>query len=302
MKIVTFGPRGDECPGAIRADGTIVSVTALLAASGRTPLAMNALIGSLDLLLPDLQEHLEDADLPVVNTHEVRIGPPVPDPEKIIVVGGNYQSYVDELYAVTGGVAPETPILVLKPSNTVIGYDDPLVRPLETEKLDYETELAIIIGRSGHRIPASKAMEHVAGYAIANDVTARDVMMGEVEKSPLYMQLTRGKGFPTFLPLGPWLVSRDEVSSPNDLDIRCWINGELRQSASTSDMILDVPGVIETVSSTMHLSPGDVVLTGTPAGVGATMDPPLFLEPGDVIEMEIGGLGRLRTHVVAEEV
>jgi 2-keto-4-pentenoate hydratase/2-oxohepta-3-ene-1,7-dioic acid hydratase in catechol pathway len=296
MRLVSFGPMGAEQPGVLADDENIVPLAAILQTLGLPTLSMNAFLG----LLPYLQDEVAQAVGAVrvrVSLDQVRLGPPVTKPEKVVVVGGNYQSHVDEASRVTGGRAPNTPILVFKPSNTVIGCKDPLIRPRETEQLDYETELCVVIGRGGHRIPRDEALAHVAGYTIANDVTARDVLMGEVEVSPLYMQLTRGKGFPTFTPLGPWMLTRDEVPDPQDLRIECWVNGQRRQDGSTSDMIITVAEIIEDCSHAMVLSPGDVILTGTPSGVGGLMNPPQYLRDGDLVKMAISGLGTMETPI-----
>jgi 2-keto-4-pentenoate hydratase/2-oxohepta-3-ene-1,7-dioic acid hydratase in catechol pathway len=296
MRLVSFGPVGAEQPGILADDENIVPLAATLQVLGLPKLNMNAFLG----LLPYLQDDVAKV-VGMIRSRtpidQVRLGPPVPHPEKVVVVGGNYQSHVEEASSVTGGRAPKVPILVFKPSNTVIGCHDPLVRPQETEQLDYETELCVVIGRGGHRIPRGDALAHVAGYTIANDVTARDVLMGEVEVSPLYMQLTRGKGFPTFTPLGPWILTRDEVPDPQDLRIECWVNGERRQDGSTSDMIITVAEIIENCSHAMVLSPGDVILTGTPSGVGGLMKPPRYLHDGDVVKMAISGLGTMETPI-----
>ncbi|WP_162794934.1 fumarylacetoacetate hydrolase family protein [Nonomuraea lactucae] len=298
MKLVSFGPQRAERPGVL-VDDTVVPLGPLLVRRGFTDLDTNAVLA----LLPFLQEEIEKASadaaerIPVAG---VRLGPPVPRPEKVIVAGGNYQSHVDEAAGRKNAPSPSEPLVVFKPSNTVIGPGDALVRSAETEQLDYETELAVVIGRGGYRIPRGRAYDHVAGYMISNDVTARDLAFKDVHLHPMFAQLTRAKGIPTGCPTGPWLVTRDEIPDPHDLRIRCWVNGELRQDGRTSEMIVDVPGLIESISKVVELSPGDVILTGTTTGCGAFQDPPSYLFGGDRLRMEITGLGVLETPIVDE--
>ncbi len=301
MRLVSYGPRRAEAPGVLLDDDTILPLAPLLAEVGVVGGDMNAVLGMLDALRPAIDRAIA-ADGPRVPRAGTRLGPPVPRPENVIVAGGNYLSHVREAAHVTGGDGqpPSLPLLVLKPSRSVIGPTDPLVRPRESQQLDYETELGVVIGRGGARIRREDAMEHVGGYMIVNDVTARDVAMGEVHVSPLFMQLTRGKGFPTFCPCGPFIATRDEIPDPHALRIRCWVNGELRQDDTTADMIVDVPGLVATCSDAMELTPGDIILTGTPAGCGGLMDPPRFLWAGDVVTMEIEGLGRMDTPIADE--
>jgi 2-keto-4-pentenoate hydratase/2-oxohepta-3-ene-1,7-dioic acid hydratase in catechol pathway len=296
MRLVSFGPVGAEAPGVLLDGERIVPLSPALVAAGYPPLDMNSFLALYPLIAADLEKHVLSAPHTIA-VEDVRLGPPITSPQKVIVVGGNYQSHLEEA---TAGVAPSVPVIVYKPSNTVIGPNDPLVRPPETEQLDYETELVVVIGRGGHRISRERAYDHVAGYMVGNDATARDVFIGELQVSPIFTQFARGKGFPTFSGFGPWLATPDEIADPHNLSIRCWVNGDLRQDGSTSQMILDVPSLVESVSSTVRLSPGDVLFTGTPAGVGMKMDPPQYLKPGDVVEMEITGLGRMRTPVVDE--
>jgi 2-keto-4-pentenoate hydratase/2-oxohepta-3-ene-1,7-dioic acid hydratase in catechol pathway len=182
----------------------------------------------------------------------------------------------------------------------VCGPHDPIIRPRETDQLDYEVELGVVIGRGGRRIEGDEAFDHVAGYVLAIDVTARDVALGAMGSSPMLLQITRGKGFPTFCPLGPWLLTADEIRHGEPLSLKLWVNGELRQDATTSEMLVDVPGVIASVSATMDLLPGDLILTGTPPGCGFDLDPPSYLEVGDRVRATITGLGETDQLVCAE--
>jgi 2-keto-4-pentenoate hydratase/2-oxohepta-3-ene-1,7-dioic acid hydratase in catechol pathway len=298
---VSYGAHQAERPGVLVDDATILPLDPLLAELGLHGADMNPILG----LLPQLRQEIEAAidstnGDGTIARDTVRLGPPVPHPQKIIVIGGNYLSHVQEASAVTNGIAPTMPILILKPSNNVVGPHDPIVRPRGTTTLDYEAELTVVIGRGGRHIPKERALEHIAGYMNGDDAGDRQSMMGEGHIVPLYFQPTRGKAFDTFCPTGPWITTADEVPDPNDLSLKCWVNDELRQDGSTSDMIFDVPTLIELVSDVMTLCPGDIMLTGTPAGCGGLMKPPKFLQPGDILRQEIAGMGVMENPIVDE--
>ncbi len=297
MKIVAFGPERAERPGVFVPGTGIAPLDPLLRSLGFTALDTNAVLALLDHLQPAIEEALAAGRVRWLDESTTRLGPPVPFPEKVLVAGGNYQSHVDEAAGRTGAPSPSEPIIILKPSNTVIGPHDALVRPAQSQQLDYETEIGVVIGRGGRHIPAGRAYDHVAGYLIANDVTARDLAFKDVHISPLFSQMTRAKGIPTGAPLGPWLVTKDEVPDPHRLQLRCWVNGELRQDGSSEEMIVDIPHLIEDFSKVIELSPGDVIMTGTTTGCGAFQDPPVFLHQGDVVRMEITGLGVMETPI-----
>ncbi|MDQ0772800.1 2-keto-4-pentenoate hydratase/2-oxohepta-3-ene-1,7-dioic acid hydratase in catechol pathway [Streptomyces aurantiacus] len=297
MKIVGFGPPRSEQPGVLLDDEQqILPLAPVLTRAGLPTLDTNTVLAFLPYLQPIIETAMKDPHHTVA-VGSTRLGPPVPRPEKIIVAGGNYQSHVDEASGRKNAPSPSEPLLVLKPSNTVIGPHDTLVRPPQTQQLDYETEIAVVIGHGGHRIAQEDAYEHVAGYMIGNDVTARDMAFKDIGLSPLYAQLTRAKGIPTGAPFGPWLATKDEIPDPHDLRLRCWVNGELRQDGSSSEMIVDIPGLISDISKVMEFSPGDIIYTGTTTGCGAFQDPPSFLFAGDVVRMEITGLGVMETPV-----
>lgn len=300
MKIVSFGPRRAERPGVHVPGRGIVPLDPLLRGLGLTAMDTNTILGLLDHLQPLIEEVIAAGRFDVLDPAHVRLGPPVPFPDKVIVAGGNYQSHVDEAAGHANAPSPSEPIIIFKPSNTVIGPHDALIRPRQTAQLDYETEIGVVIGRGGRYIAAEQAYEHVAGYLIANDVTARDLAFRDVHISPLFAQMTRAKGIPTGAPLGPWLVTRDEIPDPHVLTLRCWVNDELRQEGSSSEMIVDIPHLIEDLSKVIELSPGDVIMTGTTTGCGAFQDPPVFLQAGDVVRMEISGLGVMRTPIEDE--
>ena len=299
MKLVSFGPVRGERPGVLVPGRGIAPLDPLLRSLGLTSLDTNTVLALLDVLQPRIEAAL-DGRVEWVDETTTRLGPPVPFAEKVIVAGGNYQSHVDEAAGRKNAPSPSEPIIIFKPSNTVIGPRDPLIRPAQSNQLDYETEIAVVIGRGGRNIPVERAYEHVAGYCIANDVTARDLAFKDVHISPMFAQMTRAKGIPTGAPLGPWIATKDEVPDPHTLDLRCWVNGELRQEGNSKEMIVDIPHLIEDFSKVMELSPGDVIMTGTTTGCGAFQSPPRFLTVGDVVRMEITGLGVMETPVMDE--
>ena len=228
----------------------------------------------------------------------LRVLAPIPLPKRnVFCVGKNYHAHAKEFAqsgfdssAATGELAPPYPVVFTKAPSSVVGPNDDVLAFADlTEQLDYEAELGVIIGKGGRGISKEDALSHVWGYTIINDVTARDLQQK-------HRQWFIGKSLDTFCPMGPWIVTADEVESGN-LAVRCWINDELRQDANTSDLIFDIPTVIATLSAGMTLLPGDVIATGTPAGVGIGFKPPKFLKSGDVMKIAIEGLGELVNRV-----
>jgi 2,4-didehydro-3-deoxy-L-rhamnonate hydrolase len=235
----------------------------------------------------NLLDHLRGAPLaegaPVVAA-DLTFTAPVPRPGKIVCVGLNYRDHAAE----TGKPVPTEPVLFAKFANSVVGDGAIVPIPAATAEADWEAELAVVIGRTATRVRADDALDHVAGYACANDLSARDLQRSGG-------QWTRGKAIDGFLPLGPWLVTADEVPDPQALAIRCTLNGDVVQDSSTSQMVFGVAELVETITATMTLEPGDLIVTGTPPGVGMAMTPPRFLAAGDVLAVEIEGLGVLTT-------
>jgi 2-keto-4-pentenoate hydratase/2-oxohepta-3-ene-1,7-dioic acid hydratase in catechol pathway len=220
---------------------------------------------------------------------ELRLGPPVPDPDKILCLGLNYRAHADE----SGVEVPPAPILFGKFRNALIGSGAAVELPAASAMVDYEGELALVIGRRCKHVSHSEALEVVAGYMPLNDISARDLQLQTG-------QWMAGKAPDTFAPCGPELVTADEVGDPQALTLSTRVNGETVQHASTGDMIFSVREMIAFISSVITLEPGDIIATGTPSGVGQSRTPPFFLSPGDEVEVEISGLGTLRTPVVAE--
>ena len=218
----------------------------------------------------------------------VKLGPPVPDPQKIVCLGLNYRDHAEE----AGLKAPSVPMFFAKFANSLVGPTDPIIPPRTTEQVDYEAELAVVIGRPGRHIPAEQALEHVAGAMAFNDVSARDLQMANNLWSG-------GKAIDTFGPCGPALVTMDEIDDLQSLSVRTRVNGETVQDGNTASMIFGVAETIAFLSQIMTLETGDIIATGTPAGVGNGRTPKLFLRAGDIVEVEIEGLGTLRNPVEA---
>lgn len=213
---------------------------------------------------------------------------PLLKPSKIIAIGRNYRDHARE----AGGPLPDMPRIFAKWATTIVGPGQPIIKPRETDQLDWEVEMAVVIGRPAHCVPVGAALDYVGGYTIALDITARDIQHRNPE------QLTLGKNFRTFTPMGAWVVTSDEVSDPSALDIQLWVNDVLMQDSNTKHLIFDVPYLVSFLSNVLDLEPGDVISTGSPSGVGAHREPPIFLQPGDHVRAQLGGVCELETHVV----
>jgi 2,4-didehydro-3-deoxy-L-rhamnonate hydrolase len=280
MRLVSFGPRGGEQPAVLDRE-ELVPLAPLLRRLGIAVPDMNAVLGLWDHIAPMVEDLVESATAERLSLAGARLGPPVPH-------------------------APSpVPVLFVKPATALIGPEDPIVKPAATQTLDYEGELAVIIGRAGRHIDARHAAAHIAGYTVGSDVTAFDVMFPGHVQAPDSMpaqllQQLRGKGHDTFLPLGPAIVTADEAGDPAELEIITTVNGEERQRAHAGDMLVGIDRLVAEVSAVLTLHPGDVLLTGTPPGIGLQQDPPAFLSDGDVVEIAIQRLGRLRNAIVAE--
>lgn len=253
--------------------------------------------------VPDIVALIEDYDRlraeirPVgdpIPIESVKVEAPIPDPRRnIFCVGKNYREHAREFAqsgyeagAVQGEELDEFPAVFTKPASCVVGTGDVVsLHGGVTEEVDYEIELALVIGKAGRNVPKSRAYDHVWGYTIVNDVTARD-------RQKRHKQWFLGKALDTFCPMGPWIATADEID-PENLDLETRVNGELRQQANTRDLIFDIPSLVESISAGLTLAPGDIIATGTPVGVGIGFSPPRFLKPGDVVRMSITGLGTL---------
>jgi 2-keto-4-pentenoate hydratase/2-oxohepta-3-ene-1,7-dioic acid hydratase in catechol pathway len=293
MKLVSFGTPGSEAPGVlVEAGAAILPLRPLL---DRYSLGM-APAAAVPALLPLLAESIESLSAKgegLLAADAVRLGPPIPQPRNVIVCGMNNLAQIEEAKGQTGGRPPRAPLMLLRPSASLSGPFDPIVRPPEAESLDWEAELAVVIKRAVRRVGRDQALDYVAGYMCVQDLGARNLMAGDADIAPIYAQPTRGKGADTFCPTGPWLVTPEEVGDPASLTVRMWLNDQLVQEGKVADLLFDVPALIEWLSSISTLQAGDVILTGAPAGSGAAQDPPRFLAPPDVIRTEIEGLGAM---------
>jgi len=290
LRIATFVHNGKRQVGLVSADGQQVTPWALSpeqAHRGAQPLIEAAVEGR---ALPALSGDV----LPLAS---VRLEAPLPVPRRNVwCVGRNYHAHAKELSASvfkdSNADTKAWPIVFTKVPECVIGPFDDVQLPgaAVSEQIDYEAELAVVIGKGGKNISQAEAMQHVYGYTVVNDVTARDVQMR-------HQQWDMGKSFDTFCPMGPWIVTADELDG-RSTRVRCWVNGELRQDGPTENMIFDIPTLIETISRGITLYPGDIIATGTPAGVGMGLNPPRYIAKGDVIRIEIDGLGQIENRFV----
>lgn len=280
MKLVRYGPVGQERPGILDAKGAIRDLSGVVADLAGTALGRESLdrIRALDL-----------AALPLVQGTP-RLGPPVGVVPKFLGIGLNYRDHAAE----TGAPLPEVPIVFAKANSCVSGPNDPVLAPRGFERMDYEVELAFIIGTRAKNVPEADALAHVAGYAVCNDISERSLQKGGPG------EWIKAKSHDTFGPLGPWLVTTDEIPDPQALDLALDLNGARMQTGSSATMIFSVAALLSYISKYMTLMPGDVITTGTPPGVGMARNPRVFLKPGDEIRATISGLGEQRFKIVAD--
>jgi 2-keto-4-pentenoate hydratase/2-oxohepta-3-ene-1,7-dioic acid hydratase in catechol pathway len=286
MKLITYKAKHDARLGLLR-DDHVIDLAA--ASDGRLPSDMRTFLqqGENAMRLARQVEQNATASLPLA---EVTLLAPIPNPSKVVAIGLNYMDHCREQNI----EPPEAPIIFAKFPSAVVG-PGAAIRwdPALTRKVDYEVELAVVMGRTARRVSAADALDYVAGYTISNDVSARDLQFGD-------RQWVRGKSLDTFCPLGPWLVTRDEIPDPHDLSIRCTLNGDVMQDSTTAEMIFGVTTLIEFISRAFTLLPGDVIATGTPDGVGVFRSPQVFMKSGDVVTLEVEGLGQLTNHCIEE--
>lgn len=281
MKLLRHGARGAERPGMLHSDGTIRDLTGLVPDIG------GAVISDTGLAM---LRAIDPASLPVV-PQGTRLGACVAGTGKFICIGLNYADHAAE----SGMAVPSEPVVFMKATSAICGPDDPVIIPRGSVKTDWEVELAIIIGKRAKYVSEAEAMDYVAGYAVAHDVSERAF---QTERSG---QWTKGKSCDNFGPLGPWLVTRDEVADPQSLNMWLRVNGVTRQNGSTRTMVYGVRYLVSYLSQFMSLEPGDVISTGTPPGVGMGIKPePVYLRKGDVVELGVQGLGQQRQDVIAD--
>lgn len=279
MKLLRYGPAGHEKPGCLDDSGTVRDLSGVVADISSATLS------------PEMLDRLASTDvasLPAV-ANPGRIGPCVGAVGKCVCIGLNYSDHAAE----TGATPPGQPIIFHKAVTAICGPNDDVEMPRGSDALDWEVELAIVIGKRAKYVSEAEAMDHIAGYAVMNDVSERTF------QTKMEGQWTKGKGHDTFGPLGPWLVTKDEIADPHNLDMWLDVNGEKRQRGNTNTLIFNLPTIVSYVSRFMTLMPGDVISTGTPPGVGMGMKPPQYLKVGDVMTLGIAGLGEQRQTVVA---
>jgi 2-keto-4-pentenoate hydratase/2-oxohepta-3-ene-1,7-dioic acid hydratase in catechol pathway len=281
MRLASFTSGGRDSYGIVEGD-TILDVGAVLAVEApdlRAALAQGPTSGL--AAAADRAERLALDGL--------RFLPVIPNPSKILCIGINYATHIAE----TGKPKPDYPMIFTRFAGSQVGHGQPMLRPRESVKFDYEGELAVIIGRRGRRIARDRALAHVAGYACYNDGSIRDWQRHTTQFIP-------GKNFPATGGFGPWMVTADEIPDPARLTLATRLNGQVMQEAPVSDLVFDVPALIEYCSTFTELEPGDVIITGTTGGVGAYREPPVWLKPGDIVEVEISGIGTLSNPVAQD--
>ena len=280
MKLASYLADGKPAFGVVAGDGVIDMTDRL---RGRYATLRDALTPEgLDAIRQAIKGAIPDRTLA-----QVRLLPAIPDPEKIFCAGINYRSHAAE----TGRELPKQPSMFLRLANTLVGHEGEMIRPKVSDNFDFEGELAVVIGRPGRHIPEARALDHVAGYTCFVDGSVRDFQKHSV---------TAGKNFPGSGPLGPWIVTTDEIPDPSRLVLTTRLNGKEVQRSGTDLLIYSIPTIIAFVSDITPLAPGDIIATGTPEGVGHRRSPPLWMKAGDVLEVEISGIGVLRTRIVDE--
>jgi 2-keto-4-pentenoate hydratase/2-oxohepta-3-ene-1,7-dioic acid hydratase in catechol pathway len=282
MRLIRFGEPGQEKPGVLLKDGSRIDVSAIGADYDE------GFFGSGGLKQLENWLKKNSASAPRVGP-SVRLGPIICRPSKIVCIGLNYRDHAAE----TKADPPKEPVLFFKATTSLTGPNDPLIMPRNSTKVDWEVELAVIIGKRALYVDKKNALDYVAGYALHNDYSERSFQLEHGG------QWVKGKSADTFAPLGPFLATREEIPNVGNLKMWLMVNGTSRQNSSTSNMIFDVPTLVSYVSEFMTLLPGDVISTGTPAGVGLGINPPVYLKAGDIVELGIEGLGESRQRVTA---
>ncbi|GGF99081.1 fumarylacetoacetate hydrolase family protein [Paenibacillus abyssi] len=293
MKLLTF-IENQQYKLGIHTDKGVIDVAAAAVEQAEVPLNVHEVINGGSKAIAALQRLADQAlagERALLDESELTLAPCVTAPSKIICVGLNYRKHAEE----TNAPIPEYPILFNKFSNTLTGHGHDVALPKVSQKVDYEAELVIVIGKESKYLTKENALDHVFGYCCVNDLSARDLQL----RTPQWML---GKICDDFSPLGPYLVTADEVGDPNELEIKCIVNGEVRQHSNTSDMIFKVDEIVSYISQHLTLSPGDIILTGTPEGVvlGYPLEKQVYLQDGDVVTIEIEKLGSITNRMVAE--
>lgn len=278
MKLIRFGDLGNEKPGVL-IDQTLYDVSAWIKDYDEAFFENDG--------LKQLENLVGTTTFPIVEN--TRLGCPIKRPSKIVCIGLNYSDHAKE----TGATLPTEPVVFLKSTTAIVGPNDEVMLPRDSVKTDWEVELAIVIGKKATYIEEFEAFNYVAGYCLHNDISEREF---QLERGGTW---DKGKGCDTFAPIGPWLVTKDEIADVHNLRLWLKVNGAMMQDGTTSNLVFNVPHLVSYVSKFMTLLPGDIISTGTPAGVGLGMKPPVYLQPGDVMELGIEGLGSSKQTVIA---
>ncbi len=284
MKLISYGKRYEERAGLRMDDGSYVDLQAVLPSASVTWREILS-AGLFENVIGAYEQGRFDG-APRIDPRAVRLAPPIPDPTTVICLGLNYRDPAEE----QNKPLPERPMLFPKVPSALVGHGEAVVLPVDEPRVDHEVEFAFVIGRRARNVSAADAYEYILGYTIMNDVSGRLAQGRE-------KQWLRAKGFETFGPMGPHIVTADEIPDPHTLGLSCHINGELRQKSNTNQLIFQLPFLVEYLSRSMTLEPGDVISTGTPGGVGVYREPPIFLKAGDVMRLEIEKIGVLENSV-----
>ena len=279
MKLVSFGGGGQERAGAV-VDGGIVDLNE---ANSALPASVLGILEQGLLAEAEQTAHAADDHIP---EDSVRLAAPIPRPSKVICVGLNYKDHAEE----TGQELPQHPLLFSKATSAVIGPYDDVILPEESKEVDYEVEFAVVIGKTATKVAEADAFDFIAGYTVANDVSGRDIQFRQG-------QWHQGKSYDTFMPMGPYLITRNAIADPGNLHVECILNGQKLQDSNTNQLIFDTAALVSRISSIMTLFAGDVISTGTPAGVGVFRDPKILLKPGDMMETTVEGIGTLKNAI-----
>ena len=280
MKLIRFGNPGTEQPGVILSDGRWIDVSPYIGNYNEEFFGNSGLQELEDFL------KIHSDDLTEVSS-DIRLGPPIQKPSKIICIGLNYAQHAKE----SGMDIPEEPVIFFKSTSAIVGPNDNLIIPKNSSKIDWEVELAVVIGRKANYVSEDDAENYIAGYMLHNDYSEREF---QLERGG---QWVKGKSADTFAPIGPFLATKDEIDDPQKLNLWLKVNDKLMQQGNTSDLIFSIPKLVSYISQFMSILPGDIISTGTPPGVGLGMDPPRYLLPGDLVELGIDGLGKSRQKV-----
>jgi 2-keto-4-pentenoate hydratase/2-oxohepta-3-ene-1,7-dioic acid hydratase in catechol pathway len=303
MRLVSFGPAGVERPG-LQVGAQILDLRAALARRGHYGISTLTDLISLPYwrrIAQLLADEAGEEDLLAPGGQ--RLGAPIPRPGKVIVIGGNTYSHIQEAAIVSRGVPPLRPMAIAKAPTAVVGPGDDVVCPRGAQTVDYEVELGVVIGSAARHVTAGDALSVVAGFTVVNEMSDRDLQIAAHEDNDFYRGHYLGKSYDGFCPAGPALVTPDELDDlrdPASIRLRTWVNDDLRQDADLTDLCFSVAELVAYLSTVMTLLPGDLICTGSPAGVGAFQQPPAYLSPGDIVRTEITGLGGTTTRIVAD--